>query len=229
MVGVPGTIGPNNGLSCHVLLSRIVGMTNTTRTYQLRQELEAAQESPETTIEELQSANEEVETTNEEQQSTNEELEITNEELRATNEELEATNEVLRHQSDEATAYRLYTDAILRSTNAAMIVLDREQKVRSWNRSSESVWGLRSEEAIDRIFADLDIGLPIHQLAAPVQGVIDSGKPADLEINAVERRGRPIHCRVRITPLLYNDRESHGAVVIVEEIKGTGQTKVGCQ
>jgi peptidoglycan hydrolase CwlO-like protein len=77
-------------------------MTNTTRTYQLRQEPETAQESLETTIEELQSANEELETTNEELQSTNEELETTNEELRATNEELEATNEMLRHQSDEA-------------------------------------------------------------------------------------------------------------------------------
>ena len=61
----------------------------------MQHELEAAQESLETTIEELQSANEELETTNEELQSTNEELETTNEELQSTNEELETTNEEL--------------------------------------------------------------------------------------------------------------------------------------
>jgi two-component system, chemotaxis family, CheB/CheR fusion protein len=220
-------------------LATLLTFTDTTRTFQLRQELEAAQESLETTIEELQSANEELETTNEELQSTNEELETTNEELqstneelettneelRATNEELEATNEELRHQSETATANRLYTEAILRSTNAGMIVLDRELKIRSWNRGSESAWGLREEEVVDRPFAELDIGLPVHQLVPAVRAVIDGGKSADLEVDAVDRRGRPVRCRVRMTPLLYNDRDAHGVVMIVEDIKSIEPTR----
>jgi two-component system CheB/CheR fusion protein len=211
----------------------LLTFTDTTANFQLQQDLRAAQESLETTIEELQSANEELETTNEELQSTNEELETTNEELqstneelettneelRATNEELEATNEELRNQSEAATANRLYTEAILRSTNACMFVLDRDMTVRSWNRGSERVWGLREEEAVGRPFVELDIGLPVHQLAPAVHAVIDGGKSADLQVDAVERRGRSIACRVRVTPLLYEDRASHGAVLIVEEVK----------
>ena len=64
------------------VIATLLTFTDTTRTFRLQQELEAAQESLETTIEELQSANEALETTNEESgQSTNEELETTNEEL----------------------------------------------------------------------------------------------------------------------------------------------------
>jgi two-component system, chemotaxis family, CheB/CheR fusion protein len=216
------------------LSATLLTFTDTTRLYQLQQDLEAAHESLETTIEELQSANEELETTNEELQSTNEELETTNEELqstneelettneelRATNEELEATNEELRRQSDMALTYQQYTDAILRSTNAGIIVLDKELKVRSWNRGSETTWGLREGEAIDREFAELDVGLPVPQLVPLVQAVIDGGESADIEVSAVERRGRPIRCRVRITSLLYPDRASHGAVLIVEVLGG---------
>ncbi len=214
------------------VVATLLTFTDTTRTFRLQQELEAAQESLETTIEELQSANEELETTNEELQSTNEELETTNEELQSTNEELETTNEELRstneqlehtndelrRQSDASNAYRQYAEAILRSTNSGVIVLDQDQVVRSWNRWNENIWGLREEEAVGRKFGELDIGLPMQQIAPAVQSVIAGGEAVDFQVEAVERRGRPIHCRVRVSPLLYEDRASHGAVLFVEEV-----------
>jgi two-component system, chemotaxis family, CheB/CheR fusion protein len=209
----------------------LLTFTDTTRTYQLQKALEAAQESLETTVEELQSANEELETTNEELQSTNEELETTNEELQSTNEELETTNEELRstneqleitneelrRQSELAHSYRQYAEAILRSTNSGIIVLDGDQKVRSWNRWSENIWGLREEETVGRRFRELDVGLPAHELEPAVQTVIAGGEPVEIRISAIERRGRSIRCRVRVSPLLYEDRASHGAVLFVEE------------
>jgi len=210
----------------------LLTFTDTTRTFRLQQELEAAQESLETTIEELQSANEELETTNEELQSTNEELETTNEELQSTNEELETTNEELRstneqlehtndelrRQSDASNSYRQYAEAILRSTNSGVIVLDQDQVVRSWNRWSENIWGLRGEETVNRKLIELDIGLPARELEPAVRSVIAGGPPVDMRVDAIERRGRPIRCRVRVSPLLYEDHASHGAVLIIEEV-----------
>jgi two-component system CheB/CheR fusion protein len=214
------------------VVATLLTFTDTTRTFRLQQELEAAQESLETTIEELQSANEELETTNEELQSTNEELETTNEELQSTNEELETTNEELRstneqlehsndelrRQSDASNAYQQYAEAILRSTNSGVIVLDGDQVVRSWNRWSENIWGLREEETVGRKLAELDIGLPVKQITPAVQSVIAGGEAVDMRVDAVERRGRPIRCRVRVSPLLYEDRASHGAALFVEEV-----------
>jgi len=208
----------------------LLTFTDTTRTFTLQQELEAAQESLETTIEELQSANEELETTNEELQSTNEELETTNEELqstneelettneelRSTNEELESTNEELRRHSDEFGTYRRHAEAVLRGIDAGVIVLDDSLCVISWNRWSENAWGLREDEAIGQEFSRLDIGLPVQQLRDALRRAA-GGQPSETVMQAIDRRGRPMTCRVRLGPLRRDDRTSGGAIVVVED------------
>lgn len=211
----------------------LVSFTDTTRLFVLQQELEAAQESLETTIEELQSANEELETTNEELQSTNEELETTNEELQSTNEELETmneelrsaneeletANEELRRQHEDTAEYRRFAESILRSVDAGIVVLDAELKVRSWNRWSETAWGLRAEEVQGQEFLDLDIGLPVQRLRHDLLRVLAAEAPqAELQIDALDRRGRPMQCRIRLSPLLYEARAPRGVVLIAEDV-----------
>ncbi|CAO3430616.1 CheR family methyltransferase [Azospirillum endophyticum] len=206
---------------------------DTSRVFLLQQEIEAAQESLETTIEELQSSNEELETTNEELQSTNEELETTNEELqstneeletmneelRSTNEELEVANEEMRRQSEEAGEYRRYSESILRSIDVGIIVLDDNFIVQSWNRWSENVWGLRNEEVTGEAFLELDIGLPVQRLRRQIQDTLKTEAPAEpVEVEAMDRRGRRITCRIRLSPLLYDNRAARGVVLIIEDV-----------
>ncbi|WP_448188019.1 CheR family methyltransferase [Azospirillum sp. sgz301742] len=216
----------------------MLSFTDTSRNFLLQQELEAAQESLETTIEELQSSNEELETTNEELQSTNEELETTNEELQSTNEELETmneelrsaneelevANEELRRQGEESGEYRRYSESILRGMDVGIIVLDQDLRVRSWNRWGENMWGLRSEEMQGEPFLDLDIGLPVQRLRGELECILDKKVPQQpVILDAMDRRGRPVTCRVRLSPLLYEGKETRGVVLIVEDI--TEQTR----
>ncbi|PWC87200.1 methyltransferase [Azospirillum sp. TSH100] len=211
----------------------LLSFFDTSRVYLLQQEIEAAQESLETTIEELQSSNEELETTNEELQSTNEELETTNEELqstneeletmneelRSTNEELEVANEEMRRQSEEASEYRRYSESILRSIDVGIIVLDDSLAVQSWNRWSENVWGLRNEEVTGEVFLDLDIGLPVQRLRRPLHDILETQAPVEpVELEAMDRRGRRITCRIRLSPLLYDNRLTRGVVLIIEDM-----------
>jgi two-component system, chemotaxis family, CheB/CheR fusion protein len=219
----------------------LLTFADTTRTFTLQQELEAAQESLETTIEELQSANEELETTNEELQSTNEELETTNEELQSTNEELEttneelrsaneeleSTNEELRRHSDEFGDYRHHVDAILRGLDVGVVVVDTDLTVRSWNRWSENAWGLREEEVTGQAFGSLDIGLPVHQLEAAVRSAALQSEASEMIMDAVDRRGRTMRCRVRVAPLLFDDRTTQGAVIMVEDLPSNQSSKTG--
>ena len=161
----------------------------------------------ETTNEELQSTNEELETTNEELQSTNEELETTNEELRSTNEQLEIANEEMRRQSDEASEYRSYAEAVLRSMDTGVIVLDHEMKVRSWNRWCENTWGLRSEEVLGQRLSSIDISLPVLKLTGDIQRVLSGEmRQPSIEFKALDRRGRMLDFRVLLLPLLYGPR-----------------------
>jgi two-component system CheB/CheR fusion protein len=214
----------------------LISFTDTTKIYQLQQELEAAQESLETTIEELQSANEELETTNEELQSTNEELETTNEELQSTNEELETmneelrsaneemegANEELRRYSAESSDYRRYSASILRSMDVGIIVVNQSMQLRSWNRWNENAWGLRSEEVIGENLLSLDIGLPMMPLLGRIQAIINGDEAqAEFRVDGLDRRGRSICCKVRIFPLLYEDRQPQGAVLILEDVTET--------
>ncbi len=214
-------------------LATLLSFADTTRLFLLQQELKATQESLETHVEELQSSNEELETTNEELQSTNEELETTNEELqstneeletineelRSTNEELETVNEELRRQSEDTTEFKRRSDAVLRSLDAGVAVLDVDLKVLSWNRWNENAWGLRAEEVVGQDFDALDIGLPTRGIRAALRQVLaGEGAPPPMTLSATDRRGRAVRCRVRLSPLFYDGRSPQGVVVLFEEV-----------
>ena len=180
----------------------LLSFTDTTRLHAMQVELQTAQENLENSIEELQSANEELETTNEELQSTNEELETINEEARSSNEEMESTNEELRLQAEQATGARTHLESVLRSLNMGVVVTDDRLVVQSWNRWSENAWGLRAEEVVGAALDTLDIGFPVHRVRADVAAV-QSGRQASAEqvVEALDRRGRRILCRVHVNPL----------------------------
>ncbi|MFT8245885.1 CheR family methyltransferase [Roseomonas sp. BN140053] len=204
----------------------LISVQDTTRQFQLQQDLDVAQQELETTVEELQSANEELETTNEELQSTNEELETTNDELQSANEQMGGTMEELRRQTEESAEYRRYVEAVLRSVDGGVVVLDGSLVVRSWNRWNENTWGLRAEEVVGRPLDEVDIGLPVSLLAEDVQRVL-SGDAPELEtaLEGLDRRGRLLRCRIRLTPLRYEDGALRGVVLMLEDITGVTRGK----
>jgi two-component system CheB/CheR fusion protein len=182
------------------------------------EELQSTNEELETTNEELQSTIEELETTNEELQSTNEELETMNEELQSTNEELETLNDELHLRTAELNAANAYVGSILGSLRMAVAVLDRASDVRTWNAQAEEMWGLRADEVEGQAFQNLDIGLPVERLKPPIRACIEERSAAEeLVLNAVNRRGRSLRCRVTCAPLVTAEREVLGAVVLMEE------------
>ncbi|MFB2893990.1 CheR family methyltransferase [Aerosakkonemataceae cyanobacterium BLCC-F50] len=181
------------------------------------EELQSTNEELETTNEELQSTNEELETTNEELQSTNEELETMNEELQSANEELQTTNDELRQRTEELNRVTIFMESILTSLRVGMIVLDNRLSVQLWNGRAEELWGLRAEETVERFFFDLDIGLPVEQL----RGLIRACQTGNSEehttvVNAVNRRGKNIRCRVICTSLIIENRPE-GVILLIDE------------
>jgi two-component system CheB/CheR fusion protein len=183
------------------------------------EELQSSNEELETTNEELQSTVEELETTNEELQSTNEELETTNEELRSSNEEFETMNEELRVRTDESNDANAYLTSIVDGVSVGVIVVDENQLVRTWNVVAEDMWGLRAKEVIGQSLFDLDIGLPVEDLRHEIESNVDRPEGiGDIVIDAVNRRGRSVRCRVRFTAL--HSAERPGVVMLMEDVTG---------
>ena len=174
------------------------------------EELQSTNEELETTNEELQSTNEELETTNEELQSTIEELETTNEELRSTNEEFETMNDelqavndelalrnrALQERSTELSETRRYFQSVIDGVGFGLVVLDLDLHVQTWSAGAQDLWGLRAEEAEGRSLLGLDIGLPLEELAGPIRAVIAERSETSVTVEAHNRRGRRIRCRV---------------------------------
>ena len=186
------------------------------------EELQSTVEELETTNEELQSTNEELETTNEELQSTNEELETMNEELQSTNEELETINDELRERTGELNQVNEFLEAILTSLGLGVAVLDPHQRVQVWNHRAEDLWGMRADEAVDNHFLSLDIGLPSEQLAPALRSVLGGSSEREVaELEAINRRGRPIICAATVLPLVspssHDGPVIRGAIVMMED------------
>jgi two-component system, chemotaxis family, CheB/CheR fusion protein len=225
---VPVPDGNGTFLGCSIIF------TDVTRSHLLQQEVQRTHQELETALEELQSTNEELETTNEELQSTVEELETTNEELQSTNEELETMNEELhstneelqtindeaRERSDALDETNAFLESILTSLRSAVIMLDRDLQIHKWNIRAEDMWGLRSNEVMRKNFLNLDIGLPVEQLKAPVKACLS--READfleLELDATNRRGKPIRIKVTCTQLAdHNGAPPRGVILLIEEV-----------
>jgi two-component system, chemotaxis family, CheB/CheR fusion protein len=182
------------------------------------EELQSSNEELETTNEELQSSNEELETTNEELQSTNEELETMNEELQSTNEELQTVNEELRQRTDDLNHANSFLQSIVRSLSSAAVVLNQHFNVLVWNHRAEDLWGLREDEVRGNSFLNLDIGLPVHQLRAAIRSCL-SGETdrKEITLDATNRRGKALKCRVTCTPLVAPNKARQGAILLMEE------------
>ena len=183
------------------------------------EEVQSTNEELETTNEELQSTIEELETTNEELQSTNEELETMNEELQATNEELHAINEELQRRSSELNHANAFLASILTSVRGSVVVVDTDLRVKVWSKHAEELWGLREHEAIGKHFLGLDIGLPVAQLRQPIKTCMtDSRQYLGIDLDATNRRGKAIRCRVDLSRLALADGQTSGVIMIMEEI-----------
>jgi two-component system CheB/CheR fusion protein len=194
-----------------------VSFIDVTHARRLEEELQRAREEIQTTNEELQSSNEELETTNEELQSSNEELETMNEELQSTNEELQTVNEELRTRSEELNHLNAFFESVLASLRAGAVVVNANLDVLMWNKRAEDLWGLRADEVQGRGLLNLDIGLPVAELRTVIRPCL-SGEVDQQEVvlDAVNRRGRQIKCRVTCSPLV-SGKKREGVLLMMEE------------
>src|SRR5207244_13184431 len=117
-------------------------------------------------------------------------------------EELTTMNDELRQRGDELNRVNAFFESVLMSLRGGVVVLDAQLQVLVWNARSEHLWGLREEEVMGKHFMSLDIGLPVEQLKATIKACLAGTKDlAELEVNATNRRGRALRCRVTCMPL----------------------------
>src|SRR4029453_3826782 len=112
-------------------------------------------------------------------------------------------------------------ESILASLHVAAVAVDANLNILIWNAEANNLWGLSEDEVQDQSFMNLDIGLPIEQLRSPMRAVL-SGRSAFQEVvlEATNRRGRTMQCRVTCAPLVGPERDTQGVILLMEEWRG---------
>ena len=122
---------------------------------QVREDMKTLTEDQEAANEELQSANEELLSGSEELQSLNEELETSKEEVQTSNEELVIVNQELYDRNDQLNASRLFAESIVSTIREPILVLSRELKVKSANKSFYEKFHASPEGTEGKLLFDL--------------------------------------------------------------------------
>lgn len=111
-------------------------------------------------------------------------------------------NEELRTRTAELDEVNAYLATVLSSVPFAVVVLDQDLRVRSWNAGAEDLWGLRGNEVLGALFFGLEFGLPVSQLRQAVRACLDSPPVEEtVELEGVNRRGQTIACSVTCSAL----------------------------
>ena len=125
-------------------------------------------------------------------------------------------NEELRNRTNELDETQHFLEGVLASIAAGVVVLDGDMRVQEWNKGSEELWGLRSDEVIGRPWSQLDIGLPIERLQDLITRSVETDG-APVRVDAINRRGKTIVCSVTGAPMT---GLRGGVVLMMEDVTG---------
>ncbi|MDZ7672832.1 MAG: PAS domain-containing protein [Halanaerobiales bacterium] len=194
----------------------------------LRQKLQAKEESLQNTVEELQTANEELKSSNEELQSLNEELQSANEELETSKEELQSLNEELKtvnaeleNKVTELTQANTDMKNLLTGTGIGTVFVDLDLNILRFTPSATKFINL----------IETDIGRPVDHIASNLknydnlvedtQEVLSSLIPKDIEVQTEENQWHMMH----IHPYRTENNVIKGAALTFRDISEKKEIK----
>jgi two-component system CheB/CheR fusion protein len=196
--------------------------------FSIRKAVEMVIEQQEATNEELRAANEEVVSSNEELQSTNEELETAQEELQASNEELATLNSELESRNSDlerANVIASHFQAIVGSSDDAIISKDLNGIIRTWNKGAEKIFGYTADEAVGKSVTILIP--PDHQDEEPgILARIRAGESIDhYETVRVRKDKQLINISLSVSPIKDGTGRTVGASKIARDVTAKRQAE----
>lgn len=167
-------------------------------------------------LEELEYVTEKLQRTTAMLDATRDELAATNEELAATSEELATMNEELCRRGVDLHRANMLLGDVLGSLRTGVAVLDRELCVSICNTKMAALCQRPVSEVERRSLSELDVRLPMSEIASAARTCLESGDASVLTIDASRPCDDTIPCVVSIHPL--RGVKPSGVIVLVEEV-----------
>lgn len=185
-----------------------------------KEDIRSILEEQEASNEELQSANEEIVSSNEELQSINEELETSKEEVESSNEELMTINNELQVRNEQLAEAHEYSEAVSETIREAVLILDKDFRVRSANKAFYRIFKTREEETEGMLIYELgNRQWDILELRQLLEGMITkrtviSGYEVQHAFPSIGQKTMLLHCRTIAQKLLQKEL----IIIAIEDI-----------
>lgn len=178
-----------------------------------REQLRIELEEREAIVEEFTAANEELQSMNEEHQATAEELETRGEELQSLNEELTTLNQEHQATIEELAEVTSHLANLLESIRIAMIVLDRDLRIRRFTKGAPDLFNLLPSDE-NRPFAHITHNLDYDgDIVEDARRALITHKPVQREVQAEEQ-----YYIVRLIPYRPSADQIDGVIIICFDI-----------
>ena len=98
-------------------------------------------------------------------------------------------------------------------------MLDREQRDPDLERARpRTCGGCAPTRSSGQHLLSLDIGLPVEKLRRPIRNALAGNTEGnEVVLDATNRRGRAIRCKVTCLPLIVTSKDVQGVIVLMEQ------------
>lgn len=129
-------------------------------------------------------------------------------------------NDELRERTDETLQANSFLGSVLSGIEQGVVVVDRALRIVAWSRRATDLWGLRDDEVEGEHLLNLDIGIPVQRLRAPIRRVLSGTTVDQLELDGHDRRGKPLHVQIAFAPLQSRPaaEEPDGAILLISAV-----------
>ena len=149
------------------------------------------------------------------------ELENTNQILNKRTEELNSINKLLtiEIENHRKTAQKLqYWTAIMKSSNDAIIGLNMDWKIISWNLGASKLFGYSNEEIIGRRYCKLIPDEHKAEMIEMINKTIEGQRLFHREIDHIDKNGTVINGSLTVSPVIDDENQIIGISIIVRDI-----------
>ena len=119
-----------------------------------------------------------------------------------------------------------FVHTVLEGLPVGIYIVDRDQRIRFWNRGAELATGHPAHEVVGRIFTahivgahDAD-GKVVDEQHNPVAMTLGDGQPRQIAAHFLHREGHRIPVALRCRPIICSGDAIEGAIVLFEEATG---------
>ncbi len=121
--------------------------------------------------------------------------------------------------SKEIKTLDFYHEAIINTMSPALIVLNKNNIVTTWNPAAEQMWMIKADYALGRNFYEMGMGDRIPGISDAIRDALRDKKPVDLkEKEITNHKGEKRYVDVTVVPLIGPNAELQGSIIMMDDV-----------